>query len=146
MTPAPVQLIQASGVEIAGRGLIIEGRPGSGKSTLALELIDRGNSLIGDDGLRLESRDHSLIATPPPNIAGKLEIRGLGIFELPAVSAPVALILNLDAKPERLPDTLETREIMGVTIPVLPFDPTAPATAIRAEWALGRFGLSRFGS
>ena len=75
------QLLQASAVAIGGRGLLLEGPPGSGKSSLALALIDRGARLIGDDGLRLVRRGKDVMAEPPPNIAGKLEIRGVGIFD-----------------------------------------------------------------
>lgn len=142
--PAPV-VMQASAVVIAGRALLIEGPPGSGKSTLALALIDRGGGLIGDDAVTLH-RDAQgcLIASPPPHIAGLLEVRGVGLVRLPtAPPAPAALILTLGgAAPQRLPETLMLRPIAGVDVPVLPFDPGAIAPAARAEWALATHGLA----
>ncbi|MEE4199361.1 HPr kinase/phosphorylase [Erythrobacter sp.] len=138
-------LIQASAVEIGGRAVLVEGPPGSGKSSLALALIDRGARLIGDDGVRLSREGDTLIAAPPPNIAGLLEIRGVGLITLPVCeAAPAALILNLveTGHAERFPERLIARDILGVEIPILPFVPGHKAPAIRAEWALKVHGLA----
>jgi len=133
-------LVQASAVAIDGRALLIEGAPGAGKSSLALALIDRGAELIGDDAVRLQRVQHSIVALPPPNIAGKLEIRGVGIVDLPAASAPMALILTLTLDAPRFPDPLEQRSLLGVSIPVLPFRAGDAVQALRAEWALKQHG------
>lgn len=138
------QVHQASAVAIGGRALLIEGPPGSGKSSLALALIDRGAGLIGDDAVTLAPADGRLIAAPPPNIAGLIEVRGVGLVPLPCASpAPAALILTLGGPPpERLPlAPLPARTIAGVAIPVLAFDPGPVAPALRAEWALRVHGL-----
>ena len=134
----------ASAVAIEGRALLIAGPPGSGKSSLALALIDRGAGLIGDDAVTLRQEGEALLAAPPPNIAGLLEVRGVGILTLPlAPPAPVALLLDLSGAPaERLPpDLLPTRMIAGVAVPVLAFDPAPAAPALRAEWALRLHGI-----
>lgn len=136
--------MQAGAVAIGARALLIEGPPTSGKSSLALALIERGAGLIGDDAVTLTPSDGRLIAGPPPNIAGLIEVRGVGLVELPvAPPAPVALILTLGGPPpRRLPATpLPTREIAGVAVPVLAFDPGPLAPAARAEWALRMHGL-----
>lgn len=136
-------VFQASAVVIGGRALLIEGAPGSGKSSLALALIDRGAGLIGDDAVTLTADGDRLVASAPPNIAGLLEVRGVGLVRMPlAPPAPVALILSLGtAAPERLPDTpLPTRIIAGIAVPLLPFDPGQIAPAQRAEWALAMHG------
>jgi len=138
-------VLQASAVVIAGRALLIEGPPGSGKSSLALALIDRGAGLIGDDGVTLERHGEWLIASSPPNIAGLLEVRGVGLARVAvAPPAPVALILALGGPaPERLPETpLPHRMIAGVAVPVLAFDPGTIAPAPRAEWAMRVHGLA----
>lgn len=146
--PEALYVMQASAVVIAGRALLIEGPPGSGKSTLALALIDRGAQLIGDDAVTLTYANNRLIAAPPPNIAGLLELRGIGLVRLAvAAPAPVALILTLGGPlaehlAERLPESpLPRRSIAGVSVPVLAFDPGTIAPAIRAEWALRLHGL-----
>lgn len=137
-------LLQATAIAIEGRALVIEGPPGSGKSSLGLSLIDRGATLIGDDGVTLERDGRRLIASPPPNIAGLLEIRGVGLVTLPtSEGVPVALLLSLveQGHTERLPGMLADKEFLGVPIPVLPFVPGTKAPAVRAEWALRQHGL-----
>lgn len=146
MTADGALVLQASAVAIGGAALLIEGPPGSGKSSLALALIDRGAGLIGDDAVTLAAEDGWLIASPPPNVAGLIEVRGVGLVRLPlARPAPVGLILALGGPaPERLPGTpLPTRLIAGVAVPVLAFDPGAIVPALRAEWALRQHGLAR---
>jgi len=133
-------LVQASAVAIDGRALLIEGAPGAGKSSLALALIDRGAELIGDDGVQLQRVQQSILAKPPPNIAGKLEIRGVGIVDLPVVTAPVALILSLTEDAPRFPDPIQQRPVLGVAIPVLQFRAGDAVQALRAEWALKQHG------
>ncbi|QIG53423.1 serine kinase [Altererythrobacter sp. BO-6] len=135
-------IAQASTIAIDGRALMIEGPPGSGKSSLALALIDRGAMLIGDDGVSLSRDGDQVFASPPPNIAGKLEIRGVGIVELPVTQAPLALILSLDQEALRYPDELARRDILGVAVPVLPFRCGDAIQALRAEWALRSHGLN----
>ena len=46
---------QGTCVMIGTQGLLIEGPPGAGKSSLALALIDRGATLVGDDGVLIEA-------------------------------------------------------------------------------------------
>jgi len=134
-------LRQASCVAVNGRAILIEGNPGSGKSSLALALIDRGAVLVGDDGITVEDRHGILWASPPPNIGGKLEIRGVGIAEMPTTSAPVCLLLTLDHDAPRFVEQTASKDIGGVAIPSLAFFPNSPVAAIRAEYALQRHGL-----
>ena len=126
-------------VAVDGRGLLLEGPPGSGKSSLALALIDRGAVLVGDDGVALELRGNRPWAHPPPHIAGKIEVRGVGIATVPATSAPLCLVLSLGDGGERLPEPGST-ELAGASLPTLQFR-AAPDSALRAEWALRLHGL-----
>ncbi|MFO6445665.1 HPr kinase/phosphorylase [Erythrobacter sp. NE805] len=134
----------ASAVALDGRALLIEGPPGSGKSSLALALIEAGAGLIGDDAVTLTPAKGALVASPPPNIGGLLEVRGVGLVSLPlAPPAPVALLLTLGGpSPERLPELpIPTRRIAGIAVPVLGFEPGTIAPAARAVWALRCHGL-----
>lgn len=138
-------LIQATAIAIENRALLLEGPPGSGKSSLALSLMDRGAELIGDDGVTLTQEGDTVTANPPPNTEGLLEIRGVGLIRFPTrAGVPVALILSIvePGHAERLPGMLIDREFFGIGIPVLPFVPGTKCPALRAEWALRRFGLN----
>ena len=126
-------------VAVGGRGLLIEGQPGSGKSSMALALIDRGAVLVGDDGVALELRGARLWAHPPPHIAGKIEVRGVGIAQMPATSAPLCLVLSLGQAGDRLPESA-IFDLDGASLPKLSFR-TGPDAALRAEWALRLHGL-----
>lgn len=137
------QLIQASCVAIGGRGLLILGPPGSGKSSLALALIDRGASLIGDDGVRIAAQDGLLRAAPPPNIAGLLEVRNVGLLTYPtAADIPLAIAIRLDPDATRLPEVAETLTLAGIDLPCIALWPDSPVLALRAEAALRRWGLT----
>lgn len=131
---------QATGVAIRGRGVLIEGPPGTGKSSLALALIDRGATLIGDDGVLLELRGGCPWALPPPRIAGMIEIRNVGLLTLPAEAAPVALVVRLDSGAERLPERPERVQLAGAEVPLVRLYPDASVLALRAEWALTLHG------
>lgn len=142
VSEAPSTILQATAIALEGRALAIEGPPGAGKSSLALALIERGAALIGDDGVTLTREGDALLTTPPPNIAGLLEVRGVGLVELPtAPPTPLALVLELGERAERLPEEVRLREILGVAVPVLPFEPGTIAPAERAIWALRKHGL-----
>jgi serine kinase of HPr protein (carbohydrate metabolism regulator) len=133
--------LHASAVAIGGRGVLILGASGRGKSSLALRLIDRGAVLIADDQVELAARGGRLQATALATIFGKLEVRGIGLVDCPAGGGPIALAVDLDALPERLPEPAAI-ELEGVAIPIValaPFDADAP---IKVELALKRFGLT----
>ena len=141
-----VALHQATCVARDGRGLLIEGPPGSGKSTLALALIDRGASLVGDDGVTLRLADGRLLASSAPAIAGKLEVRNLGLLDFPTASdVVVTAVIVLDSKAERWIERPEQAERHGVTLPLLRLWPDSPLLGLKAQLALERFGL-RFDS
>jgi serine kinase of HPr protein (carbohydrate metabolism regulator) len=88
----------------ASAGVLILGRSGRGKSDLALRLIALGAELVSDDRTDLAAIGNRLVATPPKTIAGLLEVRGIGIARMKhARRAAVVLVVDLDAKPKRLP-------------------------------------------
>ena len=79
------ETLHASTVAIDGRAVLISGISGAGKSDLALRLIDRGFTLVADDQTIVQKRAERLVVSAPQTIRGKLEIRGLGIVDMPAV-------------------------------------------------------------
>jgi serine kinase of HPr protein (carbohydrate metabolism regulator) len=119
-------------VEIEGAGVLFRCPSGSGKSDLALRLIDGGATLVADDRVILARRDGQVVAAAPEIIAGRLEVRGLGIATVPSTGpSPLRLVVDM-ARPEeveRLPKAAET-VILGVVLPVMhlaPFEASAPA-------------------
>src|SRR3546814_13498541 len=99
---------------------MIEGRSGSGKSDLALRLIDRGAKLVSDDYTIVRRKGKMLLASPPENIAGKIEVRGIGLVEMTHISdVPVALVVQLFDVVDRMPPTPELRVMAGISIPVM---------------------------
>lgn len=104
--PARQAVVHGTAVAWLGNGVLLLGASGSGKSDLALRLIDSGALLVADDLVRLEAVAGQLIARSPGD-PGLLELRGHGIYRLPArEQVRITLVLRLgepgdDA--ERLP-------------------------------------------
>jgi len=140
-----VRRVHGTAVAIQGRGVLITGPSGSGKSDLALRLIDRGALLVADDQVELVVRDGRLHAAAPATIRGRIEVRGIGIVEVEAVPAPIALIVDLDTIPERMPDP-RCRQLEGIDIPVIAMSPFDASAAIKVELALKHHGLSLEGA
>ena len=135
------RLPNVTAVSIDGRGLLIAGEAGAGKSSLALALIDRGATLIGDDGIVIEDESGHPVAQPPKTTRGLLEVRNVGLVELDTADAPIALVLQLTTLAPRYPMELATTTLGGLAVPVLLFRPGDATQAMRAEYALGKHGL-----
>jgi serine kinase of HPr protein (carbohydrate metabolism regulator) len=134
--------VHASCVAIGGRAVLLAGPSGAGKSDLALRLIDRGARLVSDDYTELEAADGRLIAAAPQSIAGRMEVRGIGIADVQAaVGAPVCLYADLGRMPKRMPEP-ETIAIEGVEVPMIALAPLEASAPIKLELALDRFGLA----
>lgn len=126
-------------------GVLLRGPSGAGKSDLALRLIDGGARLVADDQTELRCVDGVLTACAPKTLAGKIEVRGVGIMELPYLDV-VSLVLVCDlAAPEqieRLPEPafvfIEDVELPLLT--VAPFEASAPAK-LRLGFEAARHGI-----
>jgi len=142
MSRVSSETLHASCVAIHGRAVLIEGRSGTGKSDLALRLIDRGGVLVSDDYTVLTRRDGMLSAAPPTNIAGKMEVRGLGLIEVDHVrDVPVGLVVVADNDPVRMPDAEASRAIAGIVLPELRLSLLEPSAPIKVERALALSGV-----
>ena len=134
--------VHASTVASDGRAVLIMGPSGSGKSDLALRLLDRGFTLVSDDRTIVRRDGDRLIASAPPTIAGKLEIRGIGIVEMETVEdVGVALLVELTSEIQRLPDDMRERPILGVSLPLISIDALAASAPSKVALALDRMGL-----
>ncbi|MCS6892498.1 MAG: serine/threonine protein kinase, partial [Rhodovarius sp.] len=70
--------LHASCVALDGAGLLLLGPAGAGKSSLALRLMERGWMLVADDQVLLQAAP-ALLAAAPAELAGMIELRGLGL-------------------------------------------------------------------
>lgn len=136
------ETVHASTVAMDGRAVLITGRSGSGKSDLTLRLLDRGFVLVSDDQTIVKRDGSRLLASAPPNIAGKLEIRGIGIVEMDHVSdLPVALLVELTSDLQRLPDDSRERPILGIPLPLITIDAMTASAPSKVALGLDRMGL-----
>ncbi|MEA4826429.1 MAG: HPr kinase/phosphorylase, partial [Clostridium sp.] len=55
------------------------------KSETALELIKRGHRLVADDAVDIKEIDGNLLGTAPYITSGMMEVRGMGIIDVPAL-------------------------------------------------------------
>jgi serine kinase of HPr protein (carbohydrate metabolism regulator) len=129
--------IHASAVLIGAKAALIRGAAGVGKSQLALALIEAARAraltfarLVGDDRVHVEASGGHLLVRPAPELAGLLEVRGLGIRRLPHEPvAVVGLIVDLAATDaERLPAREAAEAVIeGITLPRLAVAPGTQA-------------------
>ena len=144
VSPGPrlsAETLHASTVAKEGRAVVISGPSGSGKSDLALRMLDRGFTLVSDDQTIVKRDGERLLASPPPNIAGKLEIRGIGIIDMECVTdVPVALIVELTSDFQRLPDENRERPILGIGVPLITIDAMSASAPSKVAIALERMG------
>lgn len=111
--------IHANALVFNQKGLLILGESGSGKSDLTLRLIDNGGILISDDYTVLTTKQTvepldapslwtdipKIWASCPDNIAGILEIRGLGIVTRPYIHThQLDYVLALTTDYPRMPE------------------------------------------
>ena len=122
--------IHASCAARQGVGVLLLGPSGSGKSDLVLRLLDRGFMLVADDRVELDGRQ----AWAPENLAGLLEVRGLGILRLPYLArARLALAVELGGDVSRLPSPARCEH---ADVPLVVIDARRPAAAQIVELAL----------
>lgn len=140
--PLSAESVHATTVAIGGRAVLITGPSGAGKSDLALRLLDRGFTLVSDDRTVVRRSGGRLIASAPPQIAGKLEVRGIGIVEMEAAGdIPVALVVELTSDMQRLPDDSRELLILGVSLPVVSVDAMTASAPSKVALALDRLGI-----
>jgi serine kinase of HPr protein (carbohydrate metabolism regulator) len=127
-----MKLLHTNAVSLEGSGLLITGPSGSGKSDLTLRLMDAGWSLVGDDYCNVWAEDDCLWAKPHDNTKGKVEVRGLGIIDVPfapktKIVGMIELMPNID-EIDRMPKITQKKQenINLFYLKVYPFEQSAP--------------------
>ncbi len=143
---AQTENVHATTIAVAGFAAMLRGPSGSGKSDLALRclalrpgpLIAATPILVADDRTIVTTADDGLSVTAPPQIAGRIEVRGLGIIPVPALAhARLALVVDLVAPGDivRMPEPCEPAVLCGRTVPrivLAPFEASAPIKLVLA--------------
>jgi serine kinase of HPr protein (carbohydrate metabolism regulator) len=144
------QLFHGTCIDFDGAGVLILGSPGSGKSDLGLRLLDqpglglsgqaKAAALVSDDQVIVTLDQGRLLARPPAAIRGLLEVRGLGIVELPCKpQSTLALVVTLSdvSAIERMPEPQDLAvTILGQRLPLLRLDPYMASAPARVRAAL----------
>ncbi|WP_323772294.1 serine kinase [Antarctobacter sp.] len=114
------EVLHATSVAVAGRGLLIRGASGRGKSGLALEMMARGATLIADDRTIVTRQGDVLLLSVPLPLRGMIEARRIGLLHADCVdSVPLMAVVDLDvAETHRLPPIRTTR-LLGVEVSLL---------------------------
>lgn len=142
-------LVHGTCIALSGSGALLRGAPGSGKSDLALRFISlfgaqdgnpQGACLVSDDQVLLSREDRQIGARSPETIAGQLEVRGVGIVEVPHCQwTPLVLVVDLVAgedMPRLPPDPLPHEDFLGVHIPVLKLNPFEISSPVKLKLVL----------
>ena len=142
-TEPEIHNIHASCVAAATGGVLILGPSGHGKSDLALRLIDRGASLVADDRCDVWHADGVLWCRPPATLAGRIEVRGIGIVERPWIApARLALAVRLADRYDRMPAANEVELVAGHALPALRLSALEASAPIKVMIALERLGAA----
>jgi serine kinase of HPr protein (carbohydrate metabolism regulator) len=134
-------------VALGNHAAILRGESGCGKSDLALRFLALSGegalrpALVADDRVWVEGkRDGWPIASAPDTIGGIIEVRGLGIAEMPFLAeVPLVLVCDLveaEAVPRMPTDPWERTKIAGVEIAVLKLSAFEASAPLKLKMAL----------
>jgi HPr kinase/phosphorylase len=143
------ELVHGTCVALGRRAALLRGGSGVGKSDFALRFMALpaegalSPRLVADDQVLVTANaDGTLTAAPPETIAGKIEVRGVGIVEMPYLpEAQLVLVCDLvEAKDvPRMPLEAEvTASIAGVPVPCLKLAPFEASAPLKLKMALLR--------
>ncbi len=156
---APTDNIYGVMMSIYGRGIMITGKSGIGKSELALDLINRGHMLVADDRIDVTRFHTRIMCTAPKLLKRMLEIRGLGIVDVTRMFGANAYLnkcqldfviklvkYNEDMDQDRLNPINETRNILGLDVPMLTIPITeGKSLSVIIEAAVANYLLDKLG-
>ena len=141
------ELVHGTSVALGRRAALLRGESAAGKSDLALRFMalpgdgEFKTHLVADDQVLVEARgDGSLMVSAPETIAGKIEVRGLGIMTVPFLrEGRLVLVCDLvggEHVPRMPSEPWERTVIAGVPVPVLKLDPFELSAPLKLKMAL----------
>ena len=152
------ELVHGTCVALGERAVLLRGESGAGKSDLALRFLalegEGGDTplLVADDQVWVEARGNGkVVASAPATLAGRIEVRGVGIMQVPHRSeATIVLVCDLSAResvPRQPPEPLDETEVAGVPVPCLRLTAFESSAALKLKMVLlaaahdGSYGL-----
>lgn len=142
---APRTTLHGSLADVYGVGLLFLGRSGIGKSECVLDLVERGHRLVADDVVQVTRRGNMLIGQGHELAAHHMEIRGVGLIDIPALfgiravrqQKRVEVVVQLEdwdnaGEADRTGLTQQEAEYLGVTLPrvLVPLNPGKNITVV----------------
>lgn len=118
-------------LDVYGEGILLVGESGVGKSETAIELVKRGHRLIADDAVEIRrTTSKQLFGTAPELIRYYIEIRGIGVIDVPSLfgmsavmkESQIDLVINLEqwrdgGNYDRLGVEEQTTTFLDVAVP-----------------------------
>jgi HPr kinase/phosphorylase len=141
------ELVHGTCVALGTRAALLRGPSGAGKSDLALRFLALSGEggdrplLVADDQVFVTPNGNGeLVASAPSSIAGKIEVRGLGIVEVPArAEARLTVVCDLVRTKEvpRMPShPWERTMIAGIPIKLIKLDPFEASAPVKLKLAI----------
>ncbi len=142
---APRTTLHGSLADVYGVGLLFLGRSGIGKSECVLDLVERGHRLVADDVVQVTRRGNMLIGQGHELAAHHMEIRGVGLIDIPALfgiravrqQKRVEVVVQLEpwdnaVDADRTGLVQGEAEYLGVTLPrvIVPLNPGKNITVV----------------
>jgi len=141
------ETVHGTVIAIDGNGVMLQGKSGSGKSDLALRLLEAGARLVADDQTVLRVTKGQIIAEAPPQLSGRLEIRGIGIVDIPVipeVCVKIVVLLSPEKEIERLPES-KSVAFLGIPVPAIAISAFEASAVAKVKFALNHYGLDQRG-
>lgn len=142
---APRTTMHGSLADVYGVGLMFIGRSGIGKSECVLDLVERGHRLVADDVVQVTRRGNMLLGQGHELAAHHMEIRGVGLIDIPALfgiravrqQKRVEVVVQLEdwesaRDADRTGLAQQEAVILGVSIPkvIVPLNPGKNITVV----------------